>query len=571
MKHLRTVAILLLSLLATGRVMADMSIVNSKHNLSITGPGEFRALSEDRICIFCHTPHNATPFTPLWNKNLQPTNYLLYQSSTLSASPQQPSGPTRLCLSCHDGTIALGDVLRPVGGIAMNMEITANRRSYLDTDISNDHPVSFNYYEALPNPELAPAIPPGLHTYGNGNIHCTTCHDPHDDTYGKFLVMGNQYSALCITCHVNVAGWSGSSHATSAKIWSPGGQGMAKTVAEHACASCHTPHGAGGPKRLLHQLEEEKNCFPCHDGSVASQDIKAQFSKMSHHPMEATTIDVTGNAHDPAEDLMFLQGHVECADCHNPHATNSDQAITPNASGSLALVAGKDQTGAIVDPVVYQYELCFKCHGDSSDSIPLITRWINENNTIREFDPANPSYHPVIAIGRNPDMPSLPSTHEPQMTSTTMISCTDCHDSDSSAAIGGSGPRGPHGSIYRPILRQRYDTMDNLPESETSYALCYRCHDRTKLLDDQGLYNASGHKQHVVDARSPCSACHDPHGVRHDGNGDHTHLLNFDLAIVAPLPGNPTPLFHDLGTRSGRCLLVCHGVTHDGSAQFTYP
>jgi len=571
MKHVTALAIVVLSQLLAGQAMAGMSIVNSKHNLSVTGPGEIRALSEDRICIFCHTPHNAAPSSPLWNRNLQPTNYTLYQSSTLSSTPQQPSGPTRLCLSCHDGTIALGNVLQPAAGIQMNMELTASRRSYLDTDISNDHPVSFNYYEALPNPELSPVIPAGLRTYGNGNIHCTTCHDPHDDTFGKFLVMGNQFSALCTTCHVNVAGWNGSSHATSTKIWFAGGQGRGKSVAERACGSCHTPHGAGGPKRLLHQLEEEKNCYPCHDGTVAAKDIKSQFTKISHHPVEATTIDITGNAHDPAEDLMFLQGHVECVDCHNPHATNGDQATVPYASGALALVAGKDQTTSIVKPVVYEYEICFKCHGDSSDSIPLITRWINENNTIREFEPVNQSYHPVIAMGRNPDMPSLPSSHEPQLTSTSMISCTDCHDSDSSSAIGGTGPRGPHGSIYRPILRQRYDTMDNLPESETSYALCYRCHDRTKLLDDQGLYNASGHKQHVVDGRAPCSACHDPHGVRTDGNGDHTHLINFDRAIVLPYPGNAAPIFYDLGTRAGRCLLVCHGITHDGSTAFTYP
>ncbi|MBI5558011.1 MAG: hypothetical protein HY885_10260 [Deltaproteobacteria bacterium] len=570
MNHSTLLAILILGQFVAGQAMAGMSIVDSKHNLSITGPGEIRALTEDRICIFCHTPHNAAPGTPLWNKNLQPTNYTLYQSSTLSATPRQPSGPTRLCLSCHDGTIALGDVLRPVEGIQMSMELTA-RTSNLDTDISNDHPVSFNYYEALPNPELAPAIPQGLRSYGDGNIHCTTCHDPHDDTFGKFLVMGNEYSALCTTCHVNVAGWSTSSHATSTKTWNGGSQGNTKTVAEHACASCHRPHGAGGPKRLLHQLEEEKNCYPCHDGTVASLDIKAQFSKISHHPVAATTIDVTGNAHDPAEDLMFLQDHVECVDCHNPHAAYSDQSIVPNASGSLALVAGKAQSGAVVAPLVYEYELCFKCHGDSSNSIPLITRWSNENNTMLEFTTTNPSYHPVIAIGRNPDVPTLPSVYEPEMTATSMIACTSCHDSNESPAIGGAGPNGPHGSIYRPILRQRYDTMDNLPESEASYALCYRCHDRTKLLDDQGLYNASGHRRHVADQRTPCSACHDPHGVKNDGLGDHTHLINFDVAIVSPFPPNATPLFFDLGTRSGRCLLVCHGKSHDGGASSTYP
>lgn len=257
MKYNVLLTILFFSLISGTSAIADRSIVDSKHNLSVSGPGEIRALVENRICIFCHTPHNATPFTPLWNKKLEPKTYTLYQSSTLSASPQQPSGPTRLCLSCHDGTIALGDVLQPAEGLEMTMEITANRRSYIGTDISDDHPVSFNYYEALPNPELAQTIPANLRTYGNGNIHCTTCHDPHDDTFGKFLIMDNTFSNLCTTCHNNVSGWLGSSHANSGAIWiSP--DMKQQTVAEHGCGACHRPHGAGGPKRLLHYLEEEK-------------------------------------------------------------------------------------------------------------------------------------------------------------------------------------------------------------------------------------------------------------------------------------------------------------------------
>ena len=557
-------------LLMTPAALAQKSVVDSKHNLSITGPGEIKALNEDRVCIFCHTPHNAQPYTPLWNRELSSGNYILYNSSTLSAQPWQPSGPTRLCLSCHDGTIALGEVLSEENSIQMSREIIATRRSYIGTDISDDHPVCFNYYDALPNEELAPTIPIGLRTYNGANIHCTTCHDPHDNNFGNFLVMSNNYSALCVTCHDNKKGWQLSSHASSTKILSRGEK--TKTVAEWGCNGCHRTHGAEGAKRLLRKLEEEEVCYPCHDGSVADHDIKSQFSKLSHHPVEATTIDVTGNYHDPTEDIIFLQGHVECVDCHNPHAVNNNQAEIPNATGRQNLVSGKSQNNVVrAEQILYEYELCFKCHGNSSSSIPVVSRWINETDTVREFNPVNPSYHPVTAIGKNNDMPSLPSTDEPLLTATSMITCVDCHNSDESA-IGGSGPRGPHGSIYRPILRLRYDTIDMQPESQTAYALCYRCHDRTKLLNnDQSLYTTGGHRKHVVEQRTPCSVCHDPHGVTIDGNGDHTHLINFDRTIVQPVPGNNFPLFNDMGTRAGNCTLICHSRTHNGAIDSSYP
>ena len=589
--------LVVLASLAGGSCLAGTeSIVGTKHNLSSSGPGDVRALIEDKICVFCHTPHNATPFSPLWNKKIEPKSYTLYTSSTLSAVPGQPSGPTRLCLSCHDGTIALGEIVNPPSGtpplIAMTPgkeRLSPEMRSYLSEDISNDHPVAFSYYEALPNPELADILPPILQTYGSGNVHCTTCHDPHDDTFGNFLVMDNAFSALCITCHDKKSGWDGSPrsiHATSSKLWDPPGDEPLKSVAEYGCESCHTPHGAGGSKRILRSLAEEQNCYPCHNGTVAAKNIEAQFSKTSHHPVEATTIDSPGDYHDPAESVLLLQDHVECVDCHNPHAAytmEGDKPPAPGISGSLAGVKGIKSINGIpveVNPLTHQYELCFKCHGFSGDTPSVIDRWINQNDTTLEFNTMNPSYHPVTAEGKNSDVPSLPSADEPLLDQYSIISCVDCHDSNESPAIGNNGPRGPHGSIYKPILRQRYGdgvafSAKSLIESEATYALCYRCHDRSKLfLNNSGSFRSgvSGnlHTWHVSDKNIPCYLCHDPHGVQPVGNGDHTHLINFATSVSA-LGGNPAPFFSDGGSRTGSCTLVCHDRTHDGVTTGTYP
>ncbi len=71
---------------------------------------------------------------------------------------------------------------------------------------------------------------------------------------------------------------------------------------------------------------------------------------------------------------------------------------------------------------------------------------------------------------------------------------------------------------------------------------------------------------HVVRGRTPCSACHDAHGIsRTRGNSrNHSHLINFDLNIVQPAGGalGARLEFVDTGRFSGSCTLVCHGVTH---------
>ena len=87
-----------------GLAMDD--VANSLHNLSSSGPGQIKSQTVDQICIFCHTPHSASPDAPMWNR--RSGGYTQYKSSTTDAAPGKPDGSSALCLSCHDGTIAPG-------------------------------------------------------------------------------------------------------------------------------------------------------------------------------------------------------------------------------------------------------------------------------------------------------------------------------------------------------------------------------------------------------------------------------------------------------------------------------
>lgn len=176
------------------------SIVGTKHDLSQKGYGT------NQICIFCHTPHHAKtdlPEVPLWNHGTTAATFTVYSSPTLDATVGQPSGASKACLSCHDGTIALD-----VFGNRSSTSPTIGGRFNLGTDLSNDHPISFTYDAALATRDGGLVIPAGTNMVVsgiplyNGKMECSSCHSVHDNTNGTFLRHTNVGSALCLKCHL---------------------------------------------------------------------------------------------------------------------------------------------------------------------------------------------------------------------------------------------------------------------------------------------------------------------------------------------------------------------------------
>jgi predicted CXXCH cytochrome family protein len=197
---------------------------STKHNLSVSGPGPAKATSETEVCKFCHTPHNSDPAYPLWNH--QPSavrNYTPFVSETLksyhtAAEAPPVDGISKLCLGCHDGTIALGALVNKGETVQTVPEyLTFGMEGYLGTDLSGGHPISIIYDQALvyarnSEPDIIHLNPLPITdkdvklypTQGGLGVQCTSCHDPHG---GK----GNPgeppfwqkrtYDEVCLVCH----------------------------------------------------------------------------------------------------------------------------------------------------------------------------------------------------------------------------------------------------------------------------------------------------------------------------------------------------------------------------------
>jgi predicted CXXCH cytochrome family protein len=541
---------------------AAMSIVQTKHNLSVSGPGTIRAVSEAQVCIFCHAPHNAESVGILWNRQDPTVIYDTYQSTTVQTSIGQPTGTSRMCLSCHDGTIALGAVSSRASDIAMTQQFLDSGPAALTTDLRDDHPISFVYDTSLSstNPEYVDptTLIDEVTLDKNNEMQCSSCHDAHDNTNGQFLKVYNSFSALCLFCH-QPTGWNATSHKLSTEIWNgslpdPWPHTPWTTIASNGCENCHRPHSAGGTQRLMNELAEEDNCLPCHNGNVAFYDIQSELLKSSVHDVSLTL-----GLHDPTENPLTVSRHVECVDCHNAHQVNNATAVAPDVSGSLIGVKGISASGVTVQVATAEYEVCFKCHADSATGSAPVTRQITEINKRLQFDSINPSYHPVELPGQNPNVPSL----LPSYNTSSVIYCGDCHNNDNGPGASGTGPAGPHGSQWEYLLERQYDIADNTTETSLTYALCYKCHDRTSILGDQSF---PLHRLHIVDNLSPCSVCHDPHGVSSTQGGNsinNSNLINFDRTVVFPNATTPTPTFEDQGLFTGRCSLNCHSYEHD--------
>ncbi|MEJ8836781.1 cytochrome c3 family protein [Ramlibacter sp. AN1133] len=391
MKAARLATLILLALLALAAWLAPAGpaaakkvpdISNTRHNLSASGPGTVKATTESQICVFCHTPHNAEAQTgaPLWNRQLNNATYAAtYSSSSIEANVDElakgPGGLSRLCLSCHDGTMAIGNVnvlggkanvsiamtgTGPGGTMPPGAGTTSGFTRNLGTDLSNDHPISFTYDSALATADGELRAPDGTVVgtrvrgqpkpklpLENGQLQCTTCHDPHlkeDDPTkpsAKFLRLnrlqetataGAQFSEtgdiICLACHDKGGQeWALSAHANSQVadeqfLDAAAAQREFPTglpVWRAACLSCHDTHTVQGARRLLREGTDslakpkaggnsaiEETCYQCHSatGETILQtttqvpNIKTDFALATHMPITSTDQRVAKEVHD---------------------------------------------------------------------------------------------------------------------------------------------------------------------------------------------------------------------------------------------------------------------------------
>lgn len=213
----------------------DLTALNARAGVEAMGGVAYNDYGNP--CVYCHLP----PENNLeagrgaggilgWNR-IRPAakQYETYSSGSLQETVNRPSDISMLCLSCHDGTMAVDRIVFKPMGWSSDKQATLHMRLGADSDINNcgkchdgeiahdirvktigtdlrdDHPISVRYAGfAIDNPNFRTVDGPwgfdnGVTLY-DGMVECASCHDVHNPQARMLLRV--EPSILCGTCHI---------------------------------------------------------------------------------------------------------------------------------------------------------------------------------------------------------------------------------------------------------------------------------------------------------------------------------------------------------------------------------
>ncbi len=427
--------------LSAGAAVAQTTDVIGMHDLST--PPIQGALGGS--CLYCHAPHSGlsgtggTAPSPLWDQKFSSVQaYTLYGASGTGTTTNPTNGAltlgtnSTLCLSCHDGTVAVGTLV-PYGNVSLG-GTGMYSQDVLGVNLSSMHPINFQLpLQAAPSlvPSLTASPPSTADTTGkvlliNGNVECGSCHNPHvqnTDPGGYFLVINNTSGALCLACHSPVPTGTGMGLTTETAGQSALRSGVTSLA---STSSAHKPNPLAGWLTSIHATSS--NRVPIQ----ITLEINSATSKGSSTSKSHTTLGTHGTV-----------ARNACTSCHATH----------NSQGANSLLrAADDQT-------------CIVCHNGSSNISPAIPNVLAEMTA--------PKYGHAFSVGNSPHLPN----EAVLLNQNLHVTCADCHNPHAAIRVGSFSAA--------PAIRLSQNNVAGISGSDgktvinpsvNQYENCLRCH-----------------------------------------------------------------------------------------------
>jgi predicted CxxxxCH...CXXCH cytochrome family protein len=493
--------------------------------------GSYPTSTTDVYCTSCHTDHN-------YFNSAKASNLRSDIAVTSGAAPVNTdflaTGSFGICVSCHKAGIARDTTNQKAGGVA-----------------------------------TTPVI--------DGALFAASMHN-----YTTMSSFGSQqFAANCVKCHTDEQAKDkqtstnkfGPHFSASVSVLDDLGTGTNAQYREQTiCFRCHsqnTDTALGGTLKTVNG----KDWFGSNTMRSFAEDTFKSFTAAGRSPRHK--ISAYNGKHQVNEALadIALNKHVECADCHSPHAAKFGNHSSSFAAPFTAVARGTrgtkianvlagatgvtvttwgaaspttkwglnantyGQTGTTALPVAtMEYQLCFKCHTNAmgatgwfknmTSATPMGGKNLTWTDLSVEFNPNNASRHPVgtaLATASQLTAAKLKGGWTPG----SIMTCSDCHNTDSTAS------KGPHGSAVKWMLAgtnkawpytlasQNGGTTGTLFRIATYSTgngtkdglFCLNCHTVTASNNWHSNTNVSA-GQHGGNAIMACASCHIrvPHG-----------------------------------------------------------
>ncbi len=387
-------------------------VLNTKHNFAAgytpSLPGgdsrDTRAASQNETCVFCHTPHHAIKddmdgdgtanSLPLWNHTLSAASYTVYSSSTLDSTilPADIEGSSKMCLSCHDGTVAIGAVKIANGGAVQSANAqqldtvnpdssqtiyngqgaTTGYTPNIGTDLSNDHPIGVTYDATL--------------TTDDGELQdATTILDGNALPVIGARVKGNDPNNDGVPTAPRGTGAGSSDNITTAAaataIRRPA---LPLENGKIQCGTCHDPHLRGNNALAdvnikflrLHRFQEatpsadgafninsDINCKACHKKHGWAQSVHASYGDTVG--TEVVYDSAAADERDFPANLPTWK--ASCMNCHDTHTIDGGQYLLREGATGGAVSAGE--------------QTCYQCHDGSTNVVTTVLKNIQTDFT----------------------------------------------------------------------------------------------------------------------------------------------------------------------------------------------
>jgi predicted CXXCH cytochrome family protein len=338
--------------------------------------------------------------------------------------------------------------------------------------------------------------PPGKIRHLDCDDNCAMCHDPHGGKERFFLRPSSQ-AGLCLDCHIEV---------THERPLHP-------SVENDACLVCHEMHHA--TDKFLLRAPRDKVCLPCHD------DIREGLEEgvSIHQPV--------------AKDCML---------CHVSHGGGDGPALTTSEPLTLCRSCHADLLDRAINAkyphkAVMEDQHCVSCHDPHFATGRFLLKAPTRDLCLGCHDKSYRLSDGSVLANVKAQVTQSHYVHGPARQG----SCNPCHDA--------------HGSDYPRLLKYDFPCSFYAPFDESRYELCFRCHDRRMVLEQQSAVTRfrngprNLHFLHVNQEKGrTCRACH------------HEHASNSPLRIRETVPfGKWTMTIAFRKNESGgSCRSACH-------------